>query len=103
MPFTITYGGHPRQLPARLTNSILMRYEEAGGSLSNLGKAPATEAVKLACAALDLTGDPATHADLLPPLPELIEALGPLLESITEKKAPAAGPSPSPVPGTPGA
>lgn len=102
-PSTILYAGEPRPLPPSLRNSHLMRYEASGGSLANLGKSPATEAVKLACAVLALPGEPEAHADLLPPLPELIEALTPLIETIAEKKAPAAGLSPLPAPGTPGA
>ena len=100
---TITYKGEARELPATLKNSALMRFEEAGGSFSAFSASPATQAVKLACAVLNLPGDPEQHADDLPALPELIEALSPLLSTYGAKKAPAAGPSISPVPGTPGA
>ena len=100
---TIIYKGEARELPATLKNSALMRFEEAGGSLASFSASPATQAVKLACAVLHLPGDPEQHADDLPALPELIEALSPLLTAYGAKKAPAAGPSISPVPGTPGA
>ena len=100
---TITYKGVPRDLPATLKNSHLMRYEALGGKLQQFAAQPATEAVLLACAVLDLKGDPLTHADDLPPLVDLIEALSPLIAGLGEKKSPAAGALPSPVPGTPGA
>ena len=100
---TITYKGEARELPPVLKNSALMRFEESGGSLTSFAASPATQAVKLACAVLRLPGAPESHADDLPDLPELIEALSPLISGFAAKKAPAAGLSPSPAPGTPGA
>ncbi len=103
MANTITHKGEPRPLPDTLRNSHLMRYDRLGGKLKNFAEQPATESIILACALLDLKGDPAAHADDLPPVFELVETLSPLIAGLGEKKSPAAGASPSPVPGTPGA
>lgn len=100
---TIAYKGQLLPVPDRLKNSALMRFEESGGSFPAFATSPATQAVKLAAAVFNLPGDPLSHADDLPALPELLAALTPLLESFGEKKAPAPGASPSPAPGTPGA
>ena len=72
---TIRYRGEDREL--RIGNAALMRYEQAGGDLQRLidGKAPVTEAVTLVCSALGLPGDPVDHADDLPPLTALVEAV----------------------------
>ena len=70
---TILHKGQPREIV--IGNAAMMRFRRLGGSLEKLEANPIDEAVTLACAALDLPGDPIDHADDFPPVPKFAEAL----------------------------
>lgn len=70
---TITYKGELREL--KIGNAAMMRFSRLGGSLDKLEADPVTQAITLACAALDLKGDPIDHADDFPPVFEMVEPI----------------------------
>lgn len=72
-PPTVNYKGEPRELA--LTNGAFMRFKRLGGDFSKLDADPIDQAITLVCAMLDLPGDPITHADDFPPIPQWSDAL----------------------------
>ncbi|NBT33032.1 MAG: hypothetical protein EBT13_14320 [Rhodobacteraceae bacterium] len=70
---TIQYKGEIR--PLVIGNAAMMRFARLGGQLDQLERDPVTQAITLACAALDLPGDPIDHADHFPPVGHLADAI----------------------------
>jgi len=70
---TITYKGELREL--RLGNAAFMRFRRLGGDLAKLDADPIDQAITLACAMLDLPGDPIDHADGFAPVPQWADQL----------------------------
>ena len=70
---TITYKGERRELV--IGNAAMMRFSRLGGSLEKLETDPVTQTITLACAALNLQGDPIDHADDFPPVFQLVEPI----------------------------
>lgn len=65
----IQYNGEEKDFT--INNGVLMRFESLGGSLSLFKDQPVSQSIKLACASLELQGDPLDHANLLPPATKL--------------------------------
>lgn len=65
----IKYKGKEREL--KIDNRSMMKFEMQGGSLADFESKPIASSIQLACACLDLNGDPLDHANHLPPLKEL--------------------------------
>tara|TARA_B100002019_G_scaffold289988_2_gene306742 strand:+ start:313 stop:594 length:282 start_codon:yes stop_codon:yes gene_type:complete len=74
----ILYKGEEREI--KIDNKSMMRFEMNGGSLSDFESKPVSCAVNLACACLDLEGDPLDHANDLPPLSDIAEAVKSAME-----------------------
>jgi hypothetical protein len=88
---TIKYKGKETEI--KIDNRAMMKFEMNGGSLSDFESKPVSCAVTLACACLDLDGDPLDHANDLPPLTEIAESVKEAMEEsglngvdLTEKK-----------------
>jgi len=69
----IKYKGEEKEL--KITNRAMMAFELSGGNIKDFETNPVSSAIKLACACLKLQGDPLDHADDLPPLVEISEAI----------------------------
>ena len=65
----IKYDG--KLVSIKLDNRAMMKFELEGGSISDFESHPISASIRLACACLNLSGDPLEHANLLPPLKEL--------------------------------
>lgn len=65
---TITHAGQLREM--RIGNAAFIRFQRLGGDFQKLESDPVGQAITLACAALDLPGDPLDHADDFPPIPQ---------------------------------
>lgn len=74
----INYKG--KEVDIALTNRSLMQFEMSGGNLNGFESQPISSSILLACACLKLDGDPLDHADDLPPLAELAEAMKVVVE-----------------------
>lgn len=99
---TITYKGELRELV--IGNAAFMRFQRMGGDLTKLEADPISQAVTLACAALNLSGDPLDHADDFPPVPQWSEAaVAAVQRYMGEADAPGepTGGAPSPTPASP--
>ena len=70
---TIKYKSEDREL--KITNSTMMRFSRLGGDIQKLEGDPVAQAITLACAALNLAGDPIDHADDFPPIGQLADAI----------------------------
>lgn len=57
----IKYKGKDQDI--KITNRVMMSFELSGGKLTEFETNPVTSAIKLACACLNLKGDPLEHAD----------------------------------------
>ena len=70
---TIKYKGEEKEVI--LDNKCLMKFEQAGGSFNEFETKPWSTSVTLMCSALGLEGNPADHANDLPPLKDLSDVL----------------------------
>ncbi len=75
---TITYKGTLHKL--RIGNAAMMRFSRLGGDLAALESEPVEQAITLACAALDLPGDPIDHADDFPPVAQFADMIKKAIE-----------------------
>ena len=65
----IKYKGKEKEI--ELDNRAMMKFELDGGAMSDFETHPIYASIRLACACLNLEGDPLDHANYLPPLKEL--------------------------------
>ena len=70
---TIKYKGKEKEI--KIDNRAMMKFELDGGSMSDFETHPISASIRLACACLNLEGDPLDHANHLPPLKELPEVM----------------------------
>lgn len=70
---TIKYKGEDTEIV--IDNRTMMRFELNGGSLTDFETKPVSCSITLACASLGLEGDPLDHANDLPPIAEIAEAV----------------------------
>lgn len=68
---SITYKNEPHELV--IGNAAFMRFQRLGGDFKKLENEPVGQAVTLACAALNLPGDPIDHADHFPPITQWVD------------------------------
>lgn len=69
----INYKGEEKEI--QINNRTMMKFEQMGGTLQDFEDKPVTSSIILACASLDLQGDPLDHANDLPSLNELSEIM----------------------------
>ena len=69
----IQHKGEEKEI--KIDNRTLLAFEMRGGSFSSFEAQPVLQSMLLACAALDLKGDPLDHANDLPALNELSEVM----------------------------
>ena len=65
----IKYKGKEKE--AKIDNRAMMKFELGGGTIAQFETQPISASIQLACACLNLDGDPLDHATALPPLSEL--------------------------------
>lgn len=99
---TIRYKGELRELV--IGNGAFMRFRRMGGDLTQLEADPISQAITLACAALQLPGDPLDHADDFPPIPQWADQVMQAVKIyMGEADTPGepVGDAPSPTPASP--
>tara|TARA_R100000773_G_scaffold18445_1_gene16696 strand:- start:9619 stop:9915 length:297 start_codon:yes stop_codon:yes gene_type:complete len=69
----IKYKGKDKEI--KLDNRAMMKFELDGGSMAEFETHPISASIRLACACLNLEGDPLDHANHLPALKELPEVM----------------------------
>lgn len=75
---SVMYKGEEKEL--KIDNRALLAFEMNGGKFTDFDSSPIKASMLMACAALNLKGDPLDHANHLPPLSKLADVMKQALE-----------------------